>query len=531
MDLFSLKFLILLLVTFVAYYAIFGINKIAKRTIIPQWSVLLVASLIFYGFANYVYLIYLVISFLVSYVAALLCQYRLFKATSTDENQKEYELSFSIVESHSDRRKYENFITAIAILINVGILATLKYYNFFANSANSILHTSLTTYNFIIPLGISFYTFSLIAYNVDCCKRVTQAEKNPFKFLLFVSYFPKVLQGPISSYDQLKEDGLFSEHNFQDNDYLKSFYRISIGLIKKIAIANVLNLYVNASYANINNQFGGALFLTSLLYSIQLYCDFSGFADITIGVSGLFGIKLEENFDIPYISASISEFWRRWHMTLGSWLKKYIYIPLGGNRVSVLRWVINTLIVWFVSGIWHGANWTFIVWGLYNGVLLVINGISKQIKKQKGVASKDNKIETNSKRNKWMNMVSVVVTFLLVNFGWILFRSSSIREAARFVYHMFQFWKPGSYSMFSDTSISQANWLFGLSFAFVAVLILLKIFTTYKDSILSKFQHPEQVKEISKFLVVVVFVSISAFVFLYLKSIGGGESSFIYFDF
>ncbi len=384
-DLFSLNFLILLATTFTLFYVVRGLNKLAKKVIIPQWSVLLVASLAFYGLSNWVYLVYLGASSLVSYLAALLTQHRLFQKESFSQGEVvEYDLHPTFIESHTERRFYENFVTGVAVLVNVAALAILKYYNFFAGSVNSLFHLSLTTYNFIIPLGISFYTFSLIAYNVDCCKRDTIAEKNLLKFLLFVSYFPKILQGPISSYDTLKQDGLFGEHGFTETEYLKPLFRISIGLIKKIAIANVLNLYVNASYANLENQFGGSLLLTSLLYTIQLYCDFSGFADITIGISGLFGIRLEENFDTPYLSSSIQDFWRRWHITLGTWLKKYIYIPLGGNRVPIWRWVINTLIVWLVSGLWHGANWTFIVWGLYHGVLLVLCGLPRVIKKAGG---------------------------------------------------------------------------------------------------------------------------------------------------
>lgn len=524
MDLFSIQFLAFVAITFVVYYLLFLVNKLAKRTIIPQWSVLLIASLVFYGFSNYVYLIYLAISSVVSYSVGILCQYKLFKRTSNPDVM-EYELDPKRIDDHLSRRRYENIITAIAIIINVGILAVLKYFNFFAGSVNSILHLSITTYNFIIPLGISFYTFSLIAYNVDCCKRETKAEKNPFKFLLFVSYFPKILQGPISSYDKLKEDGLFEQHNFKDNDYLKSFFRISIGLIKKIAIANVLNLYVNASYSNIDNSFGGGLLLASILYTIQLYCDFSGFADITIGISGLFGIKLEENFNIPYISKSISEFWRRWHITLGAWLRKYIYIPLGGNKVPIWRWAINILIVWLVSGIWHGANWTFIVWGLFHGILILLGGLPKQIKKSKGLPT--NKREPN----KIINILSIVGTFILVNIGWIFFRADSIRTAARFIWHAVKFWQPSTYFVFADTTISKANWLFIVSLALVAVLILLRLAMNYQNVLLSKIKNPNIVSLISKYAVTIVFFAISVFVFIYLNSMGGGESSFIYFDF
>ena len=523
MNLFSLEFVILLFTTFVLYYIVFAINKLAKRTMIPQWLVLLIASLIFYGFTNYVYLIYLAVSFSVSYFAALLCQYKMFHRFRFG-NACEYVLSPARLENHSSRKRYENFVTAISIIVNVCILAVLKYFNFFTDNVNSIFHLGLNTYKFIVPVGLSFYTFSLIAYNVDCCKRITKAETNPFKFLLFVSYFPKILQGPISSYDKLKEDGLFSGHSFKDVNYLKSFFRISIGLIKKIVIANTLNLYVNASYANLNNSYGGDLFITSLLYTIQLYCDFSGFADITIGISGLFGIKLEENFNIPYISKSISEFWRRWHITLGAWLKKYIYIPLGGNKVSVIRWIINILIVWFVSGIWHGANWTFIIWGLFFGTLIVIGGIANQIKKRKGVVSKKHPICPQ------LSLISMFVTFLLVNLGWIMFRSDDITQAGQFFWHMIQFWR-SDYTVFLDSTISKANWLFVISICFIFLLTVVRILLLFKDTLLLQAKHRDLVIKSTTFITIVLFFTVSIFTFIYLNSIGGGESSFIYFDF
>lgn len=256
MNLFSIEFFILLLTTFVVYYVIYAINKPQKRINIPQWSVLLVASLIFYGFTNYIYLLYLAISSLVSYGAAIISQYKIFKLTVT-EDDIEIELAPHKAEPTVKRKRYEKKVTALSIIINAGILIVLKYFNFFSGTVSGIFKFNALTYNFIIPLGISFYTFSLIAYNIDVYKRETEAEMNPFKFLLFVSYFPKILQGPISSYDKLKEDGLFDSHCFEENDYLKSLFRISVGLIKKIAIANVLNLYVNASYSNLDKLYGG----------------------------------------------------------------------------------------------------------------------------------------------------------------------------------------------------------------------------------------------------------------------------------
>ena len=518
MSIFSLEFLLLLTIAFVLFYVVFLLNKAFKRIIIPQWSILLIASLVFYGFTNPIYLAYISGSTLVSYVIGLLCQYKLF---NKGENGK---TKFKPTKVLEERKVYENRMCAIAIIINVSVLAVLKYFNFFSSSVASLFHFNTFTINFIIPLGISFYTFSLISYNVDVRRKVTNAEINPLKFLLFVSYFPKVLQGPISSYDKLKEDGLYQEHGFLDIDYLKSFYRIAVGLIKKIVIANVLNLYVNNTYSNLADSYGINLILGSLLYTIQLYCDFSGFMDISIGVSGLFGIKLEENFRTPYLSSSISEFWRRWHITLGAWFKKYIYIPLGGNRVSIFRWIINVLIVWLVSGLWHGANWTFIIWGLLHGLLIIITGLPKQIRKSKG-------IEEEPKKNAALKILGILLTFLFVNFAWIFFRASNINEAITYFWHMITFWQPSAYSVFADTSLSKALPFFVLAMVFVAILIGLSAISTYKDKLIASIKKANLVSFISQYALTIVFISLSIFVFVYLNSIGGGESSFIYFDF
>ncbi|MBO7615264.1 MAG: MBOAT family protein [Bacilli bacterium] len=509
MDVLSLEYLILLISTFFLYYLINFINKQCKRIIIPQWSVLLIASIVFYGFTNYVFLIYLISSSLLSYVVALLCQHRIFKKDVAVDTNK--------------RRKYEKALTIFVIVVIVGILSVLKYYNFFVTSTNSLFKTSFITYKFIIPLGISFYTFSLISYNVDCYKKITIAEKNPFKFLLFVSYFPKVLQGPISSYDKLKEDGLFNNHSFANNNYLPCFFRISIGLVKKIIIANIFGLYVDGAYQNLLEMHGLVLLITSIFYSIQLYCDFSGFMDITIGISGLFGIKLEENFKTPYLSSSIHDFWRRWHVTLGAWLKKYIYIPLGGSRVPTWKWVINIMIVWIISGLWHGANWTFVIWGIYHGILLIVFGLKARISK--------NEKENPKKETRMHIVLSTLLTFFLVNFGWILFRSENIVIAARFFKRMLEVWKPTNYAMFFNPLEVKTHWLLIISITLTLILALSKIFIKSKDDLFAKFKNPKLISTICIYSITIVFFSISIFSFLYLSSIGGGQSSFIYFDF
>ncbi len=402
----------------------------------------------------------------------------------------------------------------------------LKYYNFFVSSILPFVHINLSTFSFVVPLGISFYTFSLISYNVDTCRRENDAETNPLKFLLYVSYFPRIIQGPISSYKCLSKSNLYAENKIGDVDYGKAFLRISIGLVKKIAIANVVGLYVDAVYGNIINTSGIELALITIFYSIQLYADFSGFMDIVIGVSSLFGIKLEENFNIPYISSSIQEFWRRWHITLGAWLKKYIYIPLGGSRVKIWRWIINIFVVWFISGFWHGAQYTYIAWGLIFGALIVLEGLPKQIRKSRGVINIDSK-----RPNIFVHCLKVVITFLAINFTWIFFRSPSLTMARLFIKRLVKIWEVGSYSSFMDTSINKANSLLIVSLILILVLIIYRLYLTCKDKLIAKWSWLTNGELIAKYVITIAFVSISLFTFFYMKSFGGSSSSFIYFEF
>lgn len=502
MDYFCLEFLITIFTAFVVYYLLGFVNSRFKRIIVPQWVVLLAASLLFYGFSNYYYLVFIGASSSVSYLASL--------CTSRTESKKGF--------------NYAKLFTTLAIICNVGVLAVLKYFNFFVDTFTSVFHLSKFTYKFIIPLGISFYTFSLISYNVDCYKRVMSPEKNPLKFLLFVSYFPKVLQGPISSFDKMKENGLYESHSFAKNDYLNSFFRIAVGAIKKIAIANVVGYYVDDLFLHSTEIYGLYIAFAVILYSIQLYCDFSGFIDMSIGISGLFGIKLEENFDTPYLSSSVQEFWRRWHITLGAWLKKYIYIPLGGNRVPIWRWIINTFIVWLVSGLWHGANWTFVLWGLYYGLLLVMFGLGTQIRKRKGTCQE----QTHQKPI--VKFINVISTFLMVSFGWILFRSSNIIQAKDCVVNLHILWKVGDYNVFASFPYLENMFLL-LSVIFIGLLIIIKVVQSNKEKILSRGIVPENCFWVSKYALTIGFAVSAIFIFLFFASKGTNGSSFIYFNF
>lgn len=509
MNYISIEFIIFLFIIFIIYYLIGYLKNKKVLNIFPQWGVLLIASLFFYGYLNYVYLIYILISSIVSFICGYLVQHQ--------RNGSKFEYIYN------DRKRlvYERGITAFSIIFNVFILLVLKYYNFFASSINSLANTNISTFNFIIPLGISFYTFSLIAYNFDSYKRKFKAENNLLKFILFVSYFPKVLQGPISNYNTMMKGELFENHKYSEIKYSSSFLRISIGLIKKVAIANVIGLYVDGIYDNIATSSSVILLLGTILYSIQLYCDFSGFIDMSIGISGLFGIKLEENFDTPYLSSSIQEFWRRWHITLGSWLRNYIYIPLGGNRVSKIRWVINTLVIWLISGIWHGANWTYIIWGLYFGVLLVISKLFAPLinRIKNKLALKDN-IFTKS--------FAIIRTFILVTFGWIFFRSSTLLDSFSYIRNLFSF-KLGTYNLFE--TMKSTNIYFIIAFLLILLLIIGRIYSSQRDKIVSKYFNWTKIEGLIILVFTCLFFIFGIYLSIYMNSIGGGESSFIYFDF
>lgn len=314
---------------------------------------------------------------------------------------------------------------------------------------------------------------------------------------------------------------LFENHKYSEIKYSSSFLRISIGLIKKVAIANVIGLYVDGIYDNIATSSSVILLLGTILYSIQLYCDFSGFIDMSIGISGLFGIKLEENFDTPYLSSSIQEFWRRWHITLGSWLRNYIYIPLGGNRVSKIRWVINTLVIWLISGIWHGANWTYIIWGLYFGVLLVISKLFAPLinRIKNKLALKDN-IFTKS--------FAIIRTFILVTFGWIFFRSSTLLDSFSYIRNLFSF-KLGTYNLFE--TMKSTNIYFIIAFLLILLLIIGRIYSSQRDKIVSKYSNWTKIEGLIILVFTCLFFIFGIYLSIYMNSIGGGESSFIYFDF
>lgn len=309
----------------------------------------------------------------------------------------------------------------VCILINLGILFVFKY----ANWAIDILDT-LSAYftwgiqvpkmDVLLPVGISFYTFQAIGYTIDVYRGTINSEKNIFTYALFVSFFPQLVAGPIERAKNLLPQ-FHAKHYFDSEQTIKGIQLMVWGYFMKLCVADRAAIYVDAVYNNLPNHNGLSILLASLLFTIQIYCDFCGYSLIAIGVAKVIGFNLMENFHRPYFSTNIRKFWKRWHISLSTWFMDYVYIPLGGNRCSVYRHLLNLFITFVVSGMWHGANWTFLIWGAYHGVLIVINTLwSKYGLKIRYIPA-------------MQRFINGFCTFVLVAFGWIFFRANSIEEA------------------------------------------------------------------------------------------------------
>lgn len=320
-------------------------------------------------------------------------------------------------------RKEQNrkLLLLLSIVINLGLLFTFKYFDFFISSfyAHVLNQTDTSLYpllHIVLPAGISFYTFQTMSYTIDVYKREIKACKSFIDFFLFVSFFPQLVAGPIEKAGNLLPQLRRLSH-FRFAQFRSGTELILYGLVKKVLIADQIGVLVDECFLETSNGLGNYHLLGALLFSIQIYCDFSGYSDIAIGTGRLLGIRLLKNFDFPYFTTNPRDFWKHWHISLYNWLRDYLFIPLGGSRVSQVRLLINILIVFALSGLWHGANWTFILWGLYNGLLIVLATFiwRKQI------------------LSFWLRLPSIFINYGLILFGWILFRADSVSAFIHYV--------------------------------------------------------------------------------------------------
>ena len=364
---------------------------------------LLVASYVFYGYWDYRFLSLIFLSTLVDFYCA------------------KY-----IVKSTTEKKKV---LLLISVIFNLGILGYFKYMGFFMDSLKSVLQYSNYdlaldySLKIILPVGISFYTFQTMSYTIDVYREKLNPTRDFISFAAFVSFFPQLVAGPIERATNLLPQ-ITAKRKFDLKQSLEGFNLIIWGFFKKIVIADSLAPIVDDIFMNYQHLEGTVLFLGALYFTIQIYCDFSGYSDIAIGLAKLLGINLMKNFNFPYFSTDISDFWRRWHISLSSWFRDYVYIPLGGSRNSLTKTLINITIVFLVSGLWHGANWTFVAWGLFHSVIYIIYTLYTR--------SKPNVLLSNTPSG-----VKTFLLFILIIFSWILFRSNSIQDAFIYIARIF----------------------------------------------------------------------------------------------
>jgi D-alanyl-lipoteichoic acid acyltransferase DltB (MBOAT superfamily) len=401
----SVSFFVFLFFTFLIYL------KTAKHSVKSGNIILLSASYIFYGWWDWRFLFLIIISSLTDFIVG----YELFKTESTRKRK---------------------LLLAACLTINLGMLFIFKYFNFFVDSFLALFgneENGNSIIRIILPVGISFYTFQTLSYTIDIYRRQLTPTKSVITFLTFVSFFPQLVAGPIERAGRLIPQ---FEKKFEFNYHQASsgMKMMLWGLFKKVVIADQAAVLVNAVYQTPESYDGFSLIIATLLFGFQIYCDFSGYSDIAIGTARLFGIELMTNFRTPYFASSIKDFWHRWHISLSTWFRDYVYIPLGGNRKNNFRKHLNILITFTLSGLWHGANITFVVWGFLHGFLYFIESL----------------ISPNKFINKKaITFAGIISTYLAVNFLWIFFRAENWTQAKNIIEIIFKRQKGGSESITS----------------------------------------------------------------------------------
>lgn len=456
-----------------------------------RWILLLVASCYFYMSwkAEYILLILFVAG--IDYVAAL-------KIVGT-KNQK-----------------LRKIYLAISLSSNIGILFAFKYFNFISDSVREVLAQfsipmDPILLNIILPVGISFHTFQSMGYAIDVYRGALKPERNFWRFALFVTYFPQLVAGPIERatnlMPQLKKEQRFEYQRAADGIKLMLW-----GMFKKVVIADRLALAVNAVYSNPTEYTGLPLVIATVFFAFQIYCDFSGYSDIAIGASQVMGISLMDNFRRPYLAKSITDFWRRWHISLTTWFKDYVYIPLGGNRKGEPRTYFNILLVFLISGIWHGANWTFVIWGFLHGTLQTIERITS--KAREGMHNFLHKIVPSI----LLHAFAILLTFSLVSIAWVFFRANTVQDAFYIISHMFV-----------DLSLQTHGVNFGnIGYSGIAVAILSILFMMTVHCIQEHMSMRHFLSGKPRYIRWTIYLSITFLILLFGVF---NETQFIYFQF
>lgn len=353
-------------------------------------TILILSSLFFYAWGEPVYILIMLGSIIFNWLFGL------------------------AVDKFRGNKNLSRFFVALSVVANIGVLFVFKYLGFTVRNIDSIFRTDFAVPDIALPIGISFFTFQAMSYVIDIYRRNGEVQKNPMNVALYISFFPQLIAGPIVRYSTISEQISNRTENF--DDFSEGVYRFIIGFCKKVLIANNVALVADAAFGAKELSVSMA-WLGAISYTLQIFFDFSGYSDMAIGLGKMFGFTFLENFNYPYMSKSVSEFWRRWHISLGSWFRDYVYIPLGGSRVGKARLVLNLFVVWFLTGLWHGAEWTFIVWGLMYFVLLTVEKLT-------GFTEK-------------LGPFKYIYTMFFVIIGWVIFRSETMPEAIEYFKAMF----------------------------------------------------------------------------------------------
>ncbi len=402
----SIDFALFLPLVFILYWFIFNKSKNSQNLVV------VVSSYIFYGWWDWRFLSLILFSTIVDYFLGI---------------------ALSIEKKKRTRKK----LLLISIFVNLGFLGFFKYYNFFLDNfieAFSFFGVTFqgSSLNIILPVGISFYTFQSLSYTIDVYKNKLEPTKDFISFAAFVSFFPQLVAGPIERATNLLPQ-FYKKRNFDYHKGVDGIHLIIWGLFKKIVIADSCAAYANEIFGDYENMNSISLLMGAIYFSFQIYGDFSGYSDIAIGTSKLFGIDLKKNFNFPYFSRDIAEFWRRWHISLTSWFRDYLYIPLGGSRGSTLFILRNVFIVFLVSGFWHGANWTFIIWGGLNAICFIPLLLTKRNRRNIEIVAKGKQFPNV------LEFISMVTTFIIIMIGWVVFRSESLIDAINYLKLLFSF--------------------------------------------------------------------------------------------
>ena len=427
-------------------------------------GLLLLASLAFYAWGEPVFVFLMIFSIFVSWVIGLL------------------------IEKAQSKAK---LVLTVGIVYHIIVLFTFKYLGFFAQQVGMLFFHKNINLGIELPIGISFFTFQMMSYLFDVYYKKADVQKNVFKLALYVSLFPQLIAGPIVRYNQVEEE--INKRTISKVDFTEGMERFIYGLAKKVLLSNYLAFVADTVFGSAERSVAAAWFGV-ICYSLQIYYDFSGYSDMAIGLGRIFGFHFSENFNYPYISKSVTEFWRRWHISLGTWFRDYVYIPLGGNRVSAARGVFNIFMVWLLTGIWHGANWTYIVWGLFYFVMIFLE-------------------KTTKFEKKLGNVLSHVYTLLAIVLALVVFRADSIVAAGVYLGNMFGINSAG----FADSLFSEM---------FKSGLGCVLATPVYKTVMNKVTQKNETLAGVLKSVICVVIFSLAV-----IETVASTYNPFIYFNF